>query len=100
MVVRLLMAVLTLFGVIPVRICTCDHDHHHNHHFHFFSSQSTPPPRGMTTSGATPAIGTPASDDSQNDCCDCKPRPSMPVATPVPVQTNASDDLFAIALPA
>ena len=99
MVVRLLMAVLTLFGVIPVRVCTCDHDHHHHHHFHFFSSQLPPPPRVTTAAQVNPAIETQAPDDSQHDCCDCKPRPSMPVATPVPLQTNASDELIAFALP-
>src|SRR5580658_4827354 len=98
MVVRLLLALLTLFGVIPVRVCTCDHDHHHHHHFHFFSTRPTPPPRDTTAKGAESAIETPAPDDSQHDCCDCKPRPSMPVATPVPLQTNASDDLTAVAL--
>jgi hypothetical protein len=98
MVVRLLMAVLTAFGVIPVRVCTCDHDHHH-HHFYFFSSQLTPPSRTLTAARVNPAIETPEPDDSQHDCCDCKPRPSMPVAIPVPVQSNASDELIAIALP-
>jgi hypothetical protein len=98
MVVRLLIAVLTLFGAVPVRVCTCDHEHHHHVHFFFFTFDTSKPIRGIASQGTSPLIETPGPDDSHDDCC-CKPRISMPVGTPVPLPSNAFDDPIDFPLP-
>ena len=98
MVVRLLIAALTLFGAIPVRVCTCDREHHHHVHFFFLTFDTDKPIRGIGSQGVSPLIETPGPDDSHDDCC-CKPRLSMPVGTQVPLPSNAFADSIDFPLP-
>lgn len=73
MVVRWLVVVLTLFGAIPVRICTCGAAH---------IFPSSPPPRDTDRPppGPVPAFDSNTAPTEQHDA-DChyvKPRPIMP----------------------
>src|SRR5438045_2306242 len=89
MVVRSLLTVLTLLGVVPLRICTCGAAHIH-YHAPAPAPSSDPPP-------STPAIG----EDSgpvhhHHDCGIHKPRPAMSQGVSFVLAEVPTDDAAAI----
>jgi hypothetical protein len=94
MVVRLLVVVLTVFGAIPVRVCTCGAAHHHHHH--------APPPRDTDRQPppAQPAVAAdpgPA-EHHDADCHAVKPRPLMSVGLQFDLADVPPADAAAVAL--
>ncbi len=90
MLVRLLLTVLTLVGIVPVRICTCSGTHEHIHPLFTFASKPDQPP------GETPA-GVNALADCEHHC-DCKPRPTMSEGTPQVLGSTIADDIRTLAV--
>jgi hypothetical protein len=86
MLVRLLLAVLTLVGAVPLRICTCGAAHLH---------QATPTPSGEPQA---PGVHT---DDGpvghHHDCPALKPKPAMSLAVPASFADHTTDSTPAVA---
>jgi hypothetical protein len=91
MFVRSLLAVLTLLGAVPLRICTCGAAHVHHAPPPILPSE--PPP-------LTPAV---SPDDDQpahaHDCGVHKPRPAMSLAVPVSFADTPADVAVAALTP-
>lgn len=92
MLARLLVIVLTLVGVIPVRICTCGA---HNP----FDSAIVIAPEAGCDQAAEPAVteSTPT-EHHDDDCHFVKPRPLMPVGVGLDVAVPPPDDSITVAL--
>jgi hypothetical protein len=91
MVVRAVLAVLTLLGAVPFRVCTCGAAHVHQ-------KAPTPPaehPSHPGCGGHRPNDPVPDHDD---DCPAVKPRAAMPLAVTATVAELPADSLLVIAV--
>jgi hypothetical protein len=83
-VLRAVIAVMTLVGAVPFRVCTCGAAHIHHH--------APPVPLPESPEPLAPALGVP--NDSHpvhdHDCLAVKPRCAMSVAVPA---TPADEDV-------
>jgi len=90
MLVRSLLAVLTLLGVVPLRLCTCGAAHIHHHHS---------PIKLPTERGSTPKVQVSDPQDDGpvhgHDCSIHKARAAMPLAIPTDVTDAEADDAVA-----
>lgn len=98
MLARLLVAVLTLVGAVPLRVCTCaTADHHHDAPSH----DSLPFTESDAGTDRNPVAAADSPPDSHHDpeCPAVEPRAAMAVAVPPIVASVPTHDLPGVALP-
>jgi hypothetical protein len=80
MIVRLVVAMMTVLGAVPLRICTCGYAHIDHH---------TPALPCSVERDSGPVTANVVSDDSSHghhhDCAALKPKPAMSLAVPVAI---------------
>lgn len=83
MIVRALVAVMTLVGAVPFRVCTCGAAHHY-HHADAPPPAPQPQPEGVAhqQSAALSPNERPPHYHHDPDCHAVKPRPAMSLAVP------------------
>ncbi len=84
MILRLVVAVLTMLGAVPLRICTCGATEvHHPTPPDLLESESSPTPPG-----ANPDDGPHGHD---HECAAVKPHPAMSLAVPITLADTPPD---------